>query len=413
MTRSTHARRPRRADRRRPALASAVGLVLLTTGCAGEAASGSTPAAGPATPHGYVAGAAELTEPQLQLGYLDASGAAHALDLLTGETTDLGAVGPAGSVASDGRFLFVSSEPAGQLTVVDTGSWTVDHGDHTHYYRAEPRVVGTLDWAGEVRVGSSERVTALFSPTTGGGVVLDREALGRGDLEQTATVGAEPHDGVLLPLGDGLVGTDGDRVRVLDAAGEPAGGEGAACPGVRGGAATRVGVVVSCADGAVLATEADGAVTFESIPYPTAVADGDRAAVFAQRPGRPGLAAPAGDRGVWLLDTRAAEWQLVETPTPLLRAVAVDDDRDRVVALDATGRVVVIEPDVGVVATTDVLVGSAEDLATATVEVDADRAYVNVASAGVVHEIDYVDGARVARSLETVVAPAFLAETGR
>ena len=413
MSRTPRARPPgRRASR--PVRAAVLGLALLAAGCAADEPPAATDAAAAEDGggHGYVAGAAELTEAQLQLSYLDRAGGAHSLDLLTGETVPLGSIGPTASVVSDGRFLFATSEPAGELTVVDTGTWTVDHGDHTHYYRAEPRVVGTLDWAGDVRVASSESTTALFSPATGAGVALDREALGQGEVVETATTRAAPHDGVLLPLDDLLVTTDGDRVLALDAAGDPVAGGEAPCPDVRGGASTRVGVVVSCADGAVLATAAGGEVSFEAVPYPVPVEPAERATSFAQRPGRPVVAAPAGQRGVWLLDTRARSWQLVETDVPLVRAVAADDERDRVVGLDVTGRVVVVEPATGATAVTDVLVDPAE-LGEVTVEVDADRSYVNVPSAGVVHEIDHADGARVARTFDTVVPPAFFAETGR
>ncbi|WP_346619445.1 hypothetical protein [Blastococcus montanus] len=408
MPRTTRAR-PSRRRARRAALTALAGPALLLPACATE----TSPAAAQTGGHGDVAGAEELAEPQLRLSYLDTSGQVHALDLLTGETIAVGSVGPAAAVAGDGRFLFVASDPAGELTVVDTGTWTVDHGDHAHYYRAQPRVVGALDWDGAVRVASSERVTTLFSADTGAGVVLDRAALGQGRIDRLATTEVTPHDGVLLPLGDSLIATGPDRVAVLDAAGEPVDGVEAPCEDVRGGAATLVGVVVSCADGAVLATEADGAVAFERIPYPEPVAAGDRATAFAQRPGRPVLAAVAGERGVWLLDTRARSWQLVGTPTPLVRAVAADDERDRVLGLDVTGRLVVIEPATGGTATTDVLVAAPDEPAAVTLEVDADRAYVNVPSAGVVHEVDYADGARIARTFDTAVPPAFLAETGR
>ncbi|QXG76289.1 hypothetical protein KUM42_01555 [Modestobacter sp. L9-4] len=400
---------------RRPALATGVALALLTAGCgSGDPAAGEAAATGaPEAPHGYVAGAEEVTEAQLRISYLDRAGVTSSLDLLTGEDVPLGTVGPTASVVSDGRFLFATSEPAGTLTVVDSGTWTVDHGDHTHYYRAEPRVVGTLEWAGEVRVGSSEQVATLFSPDTGAGVVLDRLALGQGEVREIASTTATPHDGTLLPLGSSLVSSTGDQVLALDATGQPIAGAEVPCQDARGGASTRVGVVVSCADGAVLATEADGQVVLESVPYPEPVDAADRGTSFAQRPGRPSVAAVSGTRGLWLLDSRARAWQLVPTPSPLLRAVAVDDDQDRVVALDDTGRVLVIDPEAGVTATTDVLAATPEDLTAMTVEVDADRAYVNVPSAQVVHEIDYADGARIARTLDTAVTPAFFAETGR
>ncbi|MGY1845153.1 hypothetical protein [Modestobacter sp. SYSU DS0875] len=208
----------------RPALSALTGVLLLA-GCASGAsdAAGPTDAAAASSTggHGYVAGAAELTEPQLQLAYLDDAGSVHAIDLLTEESAELGAVGDVAEVATDGRFLFATSEPEGELTVVDTGTWTVDHGDHVHYHRAPARVVGTLDWSGRVRVASSETLTALFSPDTGAGIVLDRTALGDGELTEVGQVEAEPHDGALVPLGNRLVATTVGSVGGLAADGEP------------------------------------------------------------------------------------------------------------------------------------------------------------------------------------------------
>ncbi|WP_409330214.1 hypothetical protein [Trujillonella humicola] len=150
----------RRPPGRRPrsrAAAGALAGVLLVAGCgsdggADDAASSSTE---PADDHGYVAGAEELPEPQLQLAYLDEAGSVHALDLLTEEATALGEVGDVSAVATDGRFVFAASEPAGELTVVDTGTWTVDHGDHVHYYRA-PRG-SPARWTGTAGSGRPPR----------------------------------------------------------------------------------------------------------------------------------------------------------------------------------------------------------------------------------------------------------------
>lgn len=405
--------RPSRRRRLLPVAATACAAVLTVTGCAGDpapAASGATPTSD-AGGHGYVPGAQELTEPQLQLAYLDEEGSAYTVDLLTEESTALGDLGEVAAVDDDGRYLFAASETAGELTVVDTGTWTVDHGDHVHYYRAPARVVGSLEWSGEVRVAASETLTALFSPTTGVGVVLDRAGLGQGELREVATVRTGPHDGALVPLGDRLVSTGEDAVVVRDRAGGPLPGARAECVDPGGGHATRVGVVVSCADGAVLVTETDDGVAVERIPYPRAVPAEDRAVGLANRPGRPALAAPAGRQGVWLLDSRARTWQLLPTDTPWVRAVAADDDRDRVVGLDATGRVVVLDRD-GVLAATGPLV-PVDQLDRVDLQVDADRAYVNVPGRSEVVEIDYADGARVARTFPTEVVPVHLAETGR
>ncbi|GAA4732398.1 lipoprotein [Modestobacter marinus] len=403
---------------RPPRLAlSALTGVLLVAGCgsggpgAADDTSDDAAAPSPSGGHGYVEGAAELTEPQLQLAYLDGAGSVHALDLLTEEQAELGSVGEVSSVATDGRFLFAASEAAGELTVVDTGTWTVDHGDHVHYYRAPAQVVGRLDWSGEVRVASSETLTALFSPDTGTGVVLDRAALGQGEVEEVASVGGEPHDGALVPLGNWLVATTADSVVGLDAEGEPLPGGGAECADPRGGHPTRVGVVVSCADGAVLATGGGDTIAFERIPYPEPVAEGERAAGLDNRAGRPSVAAPAGQRGVWVLDSRARSWQLVPTDTPWVHAVAADDADDRVVGVDAAGRVVVLTPEGGAVAATEPLL-PVDRLAEVDLQVDADRAYVNVPGGDRLIEVDYADGARVARTFATEVEPAHLAETG-
>ncbi len=412
MSRPCPPRRPRhRLLRRVPVCAAA----LLVAGCGADPAdpgAGAADPTGAAGQHGYVAGAEELGEPQLQLAYLDEAGSAHALDLLTGESAELGDLGGVSAVAGDGRFLFAASEPAGELTVVDTGTWTVDHGDHVHYYRAPARVVGALEWSGDVRAASSETLTALFSPTTGTGVVLDRAALGQGELEEVGALRTSPHDGALVPLGDRLVSTEAGAVVVRDSSGEPLEGARAECVEPRGGSATRVGVVVSCADGAVLATETAEGVSLERVAYPGAVAPQDRAAGLANRPGRPVVAAPAGTQGVWLLDSRARTWQLLPTETPWVRAVAADDERDRVVGVDAAGRVVVLDPQAGTTAATEPLL-SADRLADVVLEVDADRAYLNVPGEDALLEIDYADGARVARSLPTAVSPVHLAETGR
>jgi hypothetical protein len=45
--------------------------------------------------------------------------------------------------------------------------------------------------------------------------------------------------------------------------------------------------------------------------------------------------------------------------------------------------------------------------------VDAQRAYVNAPAEGLVHEIDYADDARIARTLELPTRPVHVVETGR
>jgi hypothetical protein len=384
----------------------ATGLALTATAC-----STGTPSAdsstGTARPHGYVAGASESQEPQVRLLAVSATGAIALHDLLTEETTELEDVDAPEHSATDGRFLVTSG--ADRTTIVDGGSWTVDHGDHTHYYAAEPRVVGTIDGGGRVEVHSSETMTTITWPDRAEAVVLDREALGQGEVDETARIDAS----VLLPMGEQLVAADGDTVRVLDPDGEAtAAGASAeqACTDPAGGIVTRAGAVVGCADGAVVVDDT-GEPSFVDLP------DGaERPTAFAARAGRPTVAGLAGTTGFWLLDVRQGSWRLVPTDRPLRAVVAVDDEDEHVVGVDDSGRVVVVTAATGKVATTEPLIDArAGDTGTdpaPLLQLDAQRAYLADPADGTVHEIDFADGARVARTIELPVAPVAFAEVG-
>ncbi|MCH1881663.1 ABC transporter [Agrococcus sp. ARC_14] len=363
-----------------------------------------------AQPHGYVEGAAELAEPQQLLAAVDAAGAVRLLDPVTEQVVEVADVGAVEHLADDGRFLAATT--ADGVTIVDTGVWTVDHGDHAHYYRAEPRVVGTLALDGAASIRSSEATTTVLADDTV--VVLDRDALGHGEIVETARIEGAAPDGFAAPGGDGAIVAMPDAVAVIGSEGQTVVEQPCADPA--GGTVTRVGVVVGCAEGAVLATETDAGVELERIDYPAGTDPALRASGFDLRPGRATAAAIAGDAGLWLLDTRERSWTLIETEAPLERAVAVDDADGHVVAIDEAGRVLVLDGDGAPVGATEpVLAASLADDAVRdalALEVDASRAYVPLAAEGAVLEIDYADGARIARSL-AIDAPLHLAETGR
>ncbi|MBT1680246.1 ABC transporter [Curtobacterium aurantiacum] len=381
----------------------ATGLALTATACSTGTPSVDS-STGTARPHGYVTGASESQEPQLRLLAVSATGEAALHDLLTEESTDLDGVDAPEHSATDGRFLVTSD--ADRTTIVDGGSWTVDHGDHTHYYAAEPRVVGTIDGGGPVEVHSSETMTTITWPDRAEAVVLDREALGQGEVDETARIDAS----VLLPMGEQLVAADGDTVRVLDADGGATDDADAdateqACTDPAGGIVTRAGAVVGCADGAVVVDDT-GETSFVDLP------DGaERPTAFAARAGRPTVAGLAGDSGFWLLDVRQGSWRLVPTERPLRAVVAVDDEDEHVVGVDDTGRVVVVTASTGTVATTEPLIDPGTGAAPL-LQLDAQRAYLADPTDGTVHEIDFADDARVARTIELPVAPVAFAEVG-
>jgi len=408
----------------------ALGLTACSTGTApggggagGESSTDSSDTAGEG--HGAVAGAEELAEPRLGLTTIDPSGTVAHLDLLDESVVELGSVDAPTAVETDGRYLFAET-PRG-LDVVDSGVWTWDHVDHFHYYRADPRLLGSVEGDGAATVAttnlSTSGSTGVHFAGSGDAVLLDTEALSRGELRERFRLDGEPGDGLVVPVGSYALVTEG-RGETTTLVGHTADGDETglreACPDASGTITTRVGAVVGCSDGALLATVDDDELVVEHIPYPagTALSSGGTAApatAFDNREGRPTVAGLAGSEGVWLLDTRARAWTLLPAPTPLVTVTAVDDADQRLLALAQDGRVLVLDGTTGqVVAETAPLV--ADSLAagrTPTLIADQQRAYLSAPAEGRLFEIDPADGARIARSFETATEPAFVAETGR
>lgn len=364
--------------------------------------------------HGEIAGAAEVAEPPLALVTVDAEGNAGMLDLLNEEQSDLGAIGAPEALATDGRYAFVST--ADGVEVIDSGRWTWDHVDHFHYYRAEARLVGTVEGEGPARIStgmlSTAGSTGLFFAGSGEAVLLDNAALAEGEISERFRIEVDADQGVVAPLGDGALIADGDTLVFHDADGE-ATETSAPCPDASDSITTRVALAVGCGDGAVLATATDDAVELEHVPFPDGT-DVEAGAVtaFEARKGRPTVAGLAAERGFWLLSTRERTWSHVDTAHELERVVAVDDADDHVVALDAEGRIRVLDAESGEeLAATEPLVGEVTENVSLTV--DDQRAYLNDPSAGVVYEVDYAGEARVARTLEPSPVADFVAEVGR
>lgn len=404
-------------------------LALTLSGCS-AAATGSSPAEPPASPtasplgdgHGTVAGATEVPEPQLHLLTLDPEGSVDMLDLADGALAHLTDVAGVSSIATDGRYVFTSSA-TGTVTVIDSGVWTWNHEDHFHYYRGEPKVIGTVEGEGDAVVTPGASATGIFFPSTGAVTVLDHDTLATGELGATTVSADGPHAGLAVPVSRSVLvtqaaagGTAGS-VQLHDADGEPVAGATAACAGAQGTITTPVGVVIGCEDGALLAMAEGGGATFERIPYPAGM-EAPRATEFRAREGRPTVAAVAGDQGAWLLDTRERSWRFLATDVPLLQVAAVDDKEGHVVALGLDGRVRVLSAETGgTLATTEPLLSGtlADPALLQGVELIADqqRAYLNAPAEQRLHEIDFADDARLARSFDTTTVPAFLAETGR
>ncbi|MEV1019553.1 hypothetical protein [Streptomyces sp. NPDC050264] len=404
----------RRRTRTRTALpcAALAGCALLA-GCQGSSdakAPSKTPASESARPHGYVEGAEEASEQQSRLVLADTdTGAVKVLDLITEDVTSLRSSDDIHGLRTDGRFAYLSA--GGGTRVVDSGAWTVDHGDHVHYYRAAIRDVGPLAGTDASRVHSDQAVTAVSS-AQGGTRVLDRTKFEEGAVPRGRTL-AGTGSGAVVPYAEHLLvtaaGAGEDRVEVRDRAGARVTALKEPCAQARGEAVTRRGVVFGCADGALLVSEDKGTFEAAKIPYGTQVKASERAVDFRHRAGSTTLAARSGEDAVWVLDVTDRAWTRIETG-PVVAANTAGEGAP-LLALGTDG--VLTAYDIAArksVARKELLTKGA---GSAAIEVDSGRAYVNDAAARKVYEIDYNDRLRLARTFPLGFAPTYMVETGR
>ncbi|MFB4313982.1 hypothetical protein [Actinomadura sp. 21ATH] len=382
-------------------------LLTLLAGCgASEDAGGS--AGGDQTPHGYVEGAEETAEAQWRLILADAQGGRiHSLDPATGKNVPVAQAAGLTAMRTDGRHAYLTIGNA--VRVVDTGVWTVDHGDHVHYYRAPARTVGDLGGTAAPEVAGDLAVTTLSA--AGAARVLDRKVLDDGKIQELARVEAPvavPYAGNLLVAsnGAGHVAVHDRKGRRISQLPEP-------CPEPRGQAITRRGAVLGCSDGALLVTGEQGKFAAEKIPYPGGVPAAERARDFRHRPGSNMLAATAGDKGAWVLDVGAKKWKRVGDSVPALAVNVVGEDSP-VLLLGRDGALRSYDPATGKEQARTELLKDADGARRPgpVIEVDTARAYVNDPAGNAVHEIDYNDDLRLARSFELPFPPAHMVETG-
>ncbi|MFD4353655.1 zinc ABC transporter permease AztB [Nocardia sp. NPDC058518] len=430
-----------------------VGVVALAAVPLVGCGAGELPVVEEAAPHGFVAGAEEMSEAQTRVVVADMAGAVRVIDLLTEEVTPIGPVGPesdraqpdpsasgrpspspsggdqrvpTAGVVADGRFAYLSA--GASVQVVDSGAWTVDHGDHRHYYRAPIREVGAVavgdggtatrepggggSGAGSALVGAGgAEVVGAYSDAAVASVVLGSGAtilFDRGVLDGGVAEAQRRVDGIAVPYAERIVVADNSgRVEVRGRDGAAGQVQSAACPQPKGQAVTRRGVVFGCADGALVVAQRDGAFVAEKIPYP--VQASERASAFTHRPGSTTLTAIAGRDAVWTLDIRKKTW----TRTPIADPVAVNTagEGSSLLVLTRDGVLHGIDPVTGTeTARTPLIAGPVEGHPV--ICVDPERAYINDSRARIVHEIAYNDNLRVARTFSLDIAPSLMVETG-
>jgi outer membrane protein assembly factor BamB len=392
----------------RPRALGALGLGLslaLLAACAdtGSGSGDAAPAADPTTDAAPAATEVATAKPRLALTY---DGGIQVLDATTLEVVE--DIELAGfnrlNAAGDGRHVMVST--TGGFQVLDVGTWSEPHGDHSHSYTSDP-VLTDVTWSAEKpgHVVPHEGRTALFDDGTGTITVLDSGEVADAGAEVRELTTPSAHHGVAVELADGTLvvseGTEDARtgIRVLDAEGTEVAAS-AECPGVHGEAvAADEAVVIGCEDGAVVfaggsiqkvaAPDAYGRIGNQAGTEASPIVLGDYKSdpdAELERPTR-----------VSLIDTRDASLRLVDLPSSYtFRSLARGDDGEALV-LGTDGSLHVIDPESGTLVRSIPVVDAWEEpdewqSPRPAVTVLDGTAYVTDPAANAVHAVDVVTG---------------------
>jgi outer membrane protein assembly factor BamB len=392
----------------RPRALGALGLGLslaLLAACAdtGSGSGDAAPAADPTTDAAPAATEVATAKPRLVLTY---DGGIQVLDADTLElVADLPLEGfNRVNAAGDNRHVMVST--TGGFRVLDAGTWSEPHGDHSHSYTSDP-VLTDVTWSAEKpgHVVPHEGRTALFDDGTGTITVLDSGEVADAGAEVRELTTPSAHHGVAVELADGTLvvseGTEDARtgIRVLDAEGTEVAAS-AECPGVHGEAvAADEAVVIGCEDGAVVfaggsiqkvaAPDAYGRIGNQAGTEASPIVLGDYKSdpdAELERPTR-----------VSLIDTRDASLRLVDLPSSYtFRSLARGDDGEALV-LGTDGSLHVIDPESGTLVRSIPVVDAWEEpdewqSPRPAVTVLDGTAYVTDPAANAVHAVDVVTG---------------------
>ncbi|SKC68059.1 zinc metallochaperone AztD [Krasilnikoviella flava] len=341
---------------RLPALALALTVPAALSGCASAEPAGEDAAAVPSETSAQATEAAAATA-RIAITYdggvavLDAQTLEQVADLPLDGFTRLN---PAG----DGRHLLAST--TGGFRAVDLGAWAEAHGDHHHFWTAEPRltdVTYAAEEPGHVVVHGGR--TVLFDDGTGQVSVLDSAHVAEGEAPARELTTPAAHHGVAVELADDTLlvteGTEESRsgVRVLDADDREIAASDD-CPGVHGEAvAADEAVVVGCEDGILV--YAGGELTKVQAPddygrIGNQAGSEESPIVLGDYKTDPDAELERPTR-VSLVDTRTGELSLVDLPSSYtFRSLARGDDGEALV-LGTDGALHVIDPESGKLST--------------------------------------------------------------
>lgn len=386
---------------------------LVAAGCGGEEppADSGAGTAQPGSDLAAEAGATEVEGPEPRLVVADAdSGRIEVIDLATEESlTSFDVENPSRLVTVNERYVVAVDSEDGHVHFLEPGSWSIDHGDHSHSYVKEPTRIGTLDGEKPAHVIVGDRKVAVFFDGTGAADVVDFDALNDGDSTAATTLEVdEPHHGIAVPMSDHFVvstgGTEDDlpnALELLDDSGATLRTLDGTCPEMHGEAVFSNYFLVACEDGVLKVDGTDFTTT--KLPYPN---PDNRVWSFD---GSGPLVSSATTDGVLVLDSRSGEWVQARTSDEAV-ASGISRDGTTLFSVQQDGTFRTFDAVTGAeLSSTPLMEGPVE---AADIQVAGSRVYVSDPDANTVSEIDYRDSGRVARTFDLDFSPASMGVVG-
>jgi hypothetical protein len=373
--------------------------------------------------------AQEVDERQQRLVIADASSPTVVfLDLTTGDLVgeivlDAPVLTHGAALTSDGRFLLAPHEE--QVSIIDGGAWSVQHGSHAHHYVAPPALIGTVDGPAPSHLVSAADTSALYFDGSGDAVLLDEEDLGEATVSAVRTIETGlPHHGFAIPTAQGDVivtipdedmGDLPDVVGVIDADGGST--LDAECVDTHGEAALPNGAAAACEGGVLLLQYADGwSSTF--VEYPE-VDDEDpygfpepRAWTLGAPAGTDHLVATMGTRHVLSVDPQSGSAEAFDLGVEVALFGVTSDADGGLLVLAGDGVVRRLDPAtgeiVGEVAAVEPFNEGDTSQPFSRLVRSGDHAYVSDPAAGTIVEIALDGELAVGRTFELEVTPGYL-----
>jgi hypothetical protein len=329
------------------------------------------------------------------------------LDLASAAEKEVGLSIAAEQLTEDGRFVYVQ-DGGRRLEIVDSGVWTVDHTDHVHYYRKDARSLGALTFDADIRTVAGFRGLTAIGTADGQIRILDRRKLEAGEIAELTRIDSGSSTPLAVPYADELivaVGDDpqepADRLVTMAADGKRT-GDLAPCQAPRGWATLRGGAIVACADGLLRIKQESGGLTAKALASPRKPVP---AGGLGYRP-RSNEAALAGVGGIWSVNASKATLRHLPAAGHELVAAVSPADGSTVLALAKSGTLLSLDLASGKVLAQESVPGTR-------LTIDMNRAYLPDPDAKAIHEIDYGDDLRTARTLPVAERPDLMVEVGR